>query len=165
MVSSVEQKLGLICADQQKIILGGVSIGPAFTSILAHMPLAFTHLFDIFVGLGKRTNRKVDFARGTYASRIRSFAIPVLFLGLFGITNADVTTPPAPPEPLVTTLEQAVKRVTRESGGKILSARRIQTRQGPVFRIKVLTRAGRVRVVQIAEFEVPTSKTNVTKGE
>ena len=55
------------------------------------------------------------------------------------------------------TLEQAVKRVTRQSGGKILSARRIQTRKGPMFRIKVLTRTGRVRVVQIAEFEPPTS--------
>ena len=54
------------------------------------------------------------------------------------------------------TLEQAVKRVTRQSGGKILSARRIQTRKGPEFRIKVLTRTGRVRVVQIAEFEPPS---------
>ena len=54
------------------------------------------------------------------------------------------------------TLEQAVKRVTRQSGGKILSARRIQTRKGPMFRIKVLTRTGRVRVVQIAEFEPPS---------
>jgi hypothetical protein len=51
------------------------------------------------------------------------------------------------------TLKQAVARVLRESGGKILSARRIQTRHGPMFRIKVLTRTGRVRVVQIAESE------------
>ena len=64
---------------------------------------------------------------------------------------------PAAPALQSLTLEQAVKRVTRQSGGKILSARRIQTRKGPMFRIKVLTRTGRVRVVQIAEFEPSTS--------
>jgi hypothetical protein len=71
----------------------------------------------------------------------------------------------ATPTSQTLTLKQAVARVLRESGGKILSARRIQTRHGPMFRIKVLTRTGRVRVVQIAESEAPTSKTNVTKGE
>lgn len=87
-----------------------------------------------------------------------------LFVGFFillvpqlGFAEEENTALPAAPALQSLTLEQAVKRVTRQSGGKILSARRIQTRKGPMFRIKVLTRTGRVRVVQIAEFEPPTS--------
>jgi hypothetical protein len=55
------------------------------------------------------------------------------------------------------TLKQAVAKVQRESGGKILSARTMKTAQGDAYRIKVLTPQGRVRVVQIPK--------NVTKDQ
>ncbi len=90
---------------------------------------------------------------------LRAIFIGVLILLLpqFGFAEEEIPAIPAAPALQSLTLEQAVKRVRRQSGGKILSARRIQTRKGPMFRIKVLTRTGRVRVVQIAEFEPPTS--------
>ncbi len=43
-------------------------------------------------------------------------------------------------------LEQAVKRVRRDSGGRILSAQTVRQKGRRVHRIKVLTREGRVRV-------------------
>ncbi len=88
---------------------------------------------------------------------LRAIVIGVLMLILphLGFAEQEKSAAPAAPALQSLTLEQAVKRVTRQSGGKILSARRIQTRKGPMFRIKVLTRTGRVRVVQIAEFEPP----------
>lgn len=88
---------------------------------------------------------------------LRALAIGVLILILpyFAFAEQEKSANPATPALQSLTLERAVKRVMRQSGGKILSARRIQTRNGPMFRIKVLTRTGRVRVVQIAEFEPP----------
>ena len=100
---------------------------------------------------------------------LRATAIAVLILCLPNLAFADqglgygfvcqdeqISAAPVKPALQSLTLEQAVKRVTRQSGGKILSARRIQTRKGPMFRIKVLTRTGLVRVVEIAEFEPPS---------
>jgi hypothetical protein len=49
------------------------------------------------------------------------------------------------------TVKEAILQLKREPGDKILWARRLQTRRGVAFRIKVLTRAGGVRVVQIAQ--------------
>ena len=60
------------------------------------------------------------------------------------------------------TLAQAIKHVRHATPGKILSARRIQTSQGPAYRIKVLTRTGLVRVVQVAESVAPKPE---PKGE
>ena len=99
--------------------------------------------------------------------RALAFGVLILILPYLGFAEQEVATgfvcqdkqnsaAPAAPALQSLTLEQAVKRVTKQSGGKILSARRIQTRNGPMFRIKVLTRTGRVRVVQIAEFEPPS---------
>ncbi len=90
---------------------------------------------------------------------LRALLIGVLILILpnLGFAEQENSAAPVAPPLQSLTLEQAVKRVTRQSGGKILSARRIQTRKGPMFRIKVLTRTGRVRVVQIAEFEPPSN--------
>jgi hypothetical protein len=121
------------------------------------MQPVLNHKFDI-------SHLPSDFYAKPARPLVRAIAM-LWMLGQFGLANSDNTAAPAATTAQVITLEQAVKRVTRESGGKILSARRIQTRQGPVFRIKVLTRTGRVRVVQIAESEASTSKTNVTKGE
>jgi len=46
-------------------------------------------------------------------------------------------------------LEQAVKRVRRDSGGRILSAQTVREEGRQVHRIKVLTREGRVRVYTV----------------
>ena len=46
-------------------------------------------------------------------------------------------------------LRHAVAQVQKETDGKILSARTILTPHGPMFRIKVLTRSGRVRIIQV----------------
>lgn len=46
-------------------------------------------------------------------------------------------------------LSEAVTRAQRENDGKVLSVRRMETPTGLSFRIKLLTRTGRVRVVQI----------------
>ncbi len=50
----------------------------------------------------------------------------------------------------VITLEQAVQKVQRETGGKILSAGRLRLgRHELLYRIKVLTPKGVVKVVQV----------------
>lgn len=47
------------------------------------------------------------------------------------------------------TLQEAVQRVERETGGKILSAETLRIDGRTVYRIKVLTPEGRVQVVQL----------------
>jgi hypothetical protein len=65
----------------------------------------------------------------------------------------------------------AVEKVQRETDGKILSVRSVRTGKQRSYRIKVLTRAGRVHVVQIASAElssatdVPTAPKSVTKDQ
>jgi hypothetical protein len=46
-------------------------------------------------------------------------------------------------------LQDAVDRVQRDTGGKILSAETVRQGQASVYRIKVLTREGRVQVVTV----------------
>ena len=46
-------------------------------------------------------------------------------------------------------LQDAVERVQRETGGKILSAESVRQGRADVYRIKVLTREGRVQVVTV----------------
>ncbi len=46
-------------------------------------------------------------------------------------------------------LQDAVDRVQRETGGKILSAESVSQGRADVYRIKVLTREGRVQVVTV----------------
>lgn len=55
--------------------------------------------------------------------------------------------PPAPPRPA--TLEQAVKQVQHQTRGHILAADTIQHGQAKVYRVKVLTPQGQVRVMQL----------------
>lgn len=133
--------------DQQKIILGGVSIEPVFHSLI-YMSFAYNLQQGFF-----RDRSVADF----WHLRRLVMGVLILFLPHFGFAEQENSAAPAAPALQSLTLEQAVKRVTRQSGGKILSARRIQTRKGPMFRIKVFTRTGRVRVVEIPEFEPPTS--------
>jgi len=46
-------------------------------------------------------------------------------------------------------LQEAVERVQQETGGKILSAETVRIGRQKMYRIKVLTPDGRVRVVQV----------------
>jgi hypothetical protein len=46
-------------------------------------------------------------------------------------------------------LQDAVDRVQRETGGKILSAETVRQGRASVYRIKLLTRDGRVQVVTV----------------
>lgn len=46
-------------------------------------------------------------------------------------------------------LQEAVERVQQETGGKILSAETVRIGRQKMYRIKVLTPDGRVRVLQI----------------
>ncbi|QBB69474.1 hypothetical protein ELE36_03270 [Pseudolysobacter antarcticus] len=65
---------------------------------------------------------------------------PVLSLALFlaaGSAHAEVT------------LQQAIEKVQRDTGGKVLSAEPIQVGKKKIYRIKVLTRDGQVRVIQV----------------
>lgn len=55
--------------------------------------------------------------------------------------------PPTPPRPA--SLEQAVKQVQHRTGGHILAADTIQHGQAKVYRVKVLTPQGQVRVMQL----------------
>lgn len=54
---------------------------------------------------------------------------------------------PAPPRPA--TLEQAVKQVQHQTRGHILAADTVTRGKANVYRIKVLTPQGQVRVVQM----------------
>lgn len=62
----------------------------------------------------------------------------VLAMGLSG----------APPEPEKITMDQAVKQVQKNTGGRVLSADRVRSRHGDRYRIKTLMKNGRIRVIQ-----------------
>jgi hypothetical protein len=47
------------------------------------------------------------------------------------------------------TLKEAIDRIEKETGGKVLSADTIRTRGSVVYRIKVLMPDGRIRIFQI----------------
>ena len=47
------------------------------------------------------------------------------------------------------TLQEAIARVQRETGGKVLSAETKPQGKRTVYRIKVLTRDGQVKVVEV----------------
>lgn len=57
--------------------------------------------------------------------------------------------PPAAPPPHPVSLEQAVKQVQHRTGGHILAAETVSRGKSNVYRIKVLTPQGQVRVVQM----------------
>jgi hypothetical protein len=53
-------------------------------------------------------------------------------------------------------LQEAAERVQSQTGGRILSAETVRIGRTKVYRIKVLTREGRVRVVQVPAAGPPT---------
>jgi uncharacterized membrane protein YkoI len=77
----------------------------------------------------------------------------IVWLGLCctALAGAAEPVPPLPPEKLK--LHEAIEQVRRETGGRILSAETVGRGKSQVYRIKVLTQQGTVRVVQ-----VPTRK-------
>ena len=67
-------------------------------------------------------------------------------------TTAFARKPPpkqTPPPPKPASLEQAVRQVQHRTGGHILAADTIQHGQAKVYRVKVLTPQGQVRVMQL----------------
>lgn len=65
-------------------------------------------------------------------------------------TTAFARKPPPPqPPPKPASLEQAVRQVQHRTGGHILAADTIQHGQAKVYRVKVLTPQGQVRVMQL----------------
>lgn len=75
----------------------------------------------------------------------RSAAIRILLAALLGLGLAvgDVQAQRA------VNLQDAVQRVQRETGGKILSAQTVKVGKTKLYRVKVLLPDGRVRVVQV----------------
>jgi hypothetical protein len=57
------------------------------------------------------------------------------------------------------TVQEAVAQVQQQTGAKILSAQTLRVGNHKVYRIKILTRDGRVRIVQVrAEPEPATTR-------
>ena len=66
--------------------------------------------------------------------------------------------PPTPPPGHPASLEQAVKQVQHETRGHILAADTVSRGKANVYRIKVLTPQGQVRVVQMHSNARPKPK-------
>jgi len=61
-------------------------------------------------------------------------------------------------------MRNAVEQVKRDTNGKILSVRSVKTGKVKFYRVKVLTRAGRVHVVQIPSIATKLSAQAQTKA-
>ncbi|HEX6834014.1 MAG TPA: hypothetical protein VF132_10820 [Rudaea sp.] len=70
---------------------------------------------------------------------LRRYAIAALLTAGFGVSAGAATL----------TLQEAVAKVERETAGKVLSAETKHTGRQTIYRIKVLTRSGQVRVVEV----------------
>jgi hypothetical protein len=82
----------------------------------------------------------------------RNLAIALACLLSAGLAQAFARKPPAQPPPTSShpaTLEQAVKQVQRQTRGHILAADTVTRGKTNMYRIKVLTPQGQVRVVQM----------------
>jgi len=65
----------------------------------------------------------------------------------------------APAGPAEISLEQAVARVQKDTDGRILAAEEVHIGKKKLYRVKVLTRDGRVRVVQTSADAVGAATT------
>lgn len=70
-------------------------------------------------------------------------------LALLAVLLAALVVAPAAAAQRAISLQDAVERVQRETGGKILTAETVRQGRASVYRIKVLTREGRVQVVTV----------------
>ncbi len=64
---------------------------------------------------------------------------------------------PARAQQAVNSLQEAIDRVQRENGGKILSAETVNMGRGKVYRVKVLTPGGQVRTLQVTAATPPAA--------
>ncbi|MEP6940619.1 MAG: PepSY domain-containing protein [Rudaea sp.] len=71
------------------------------------------------------------------------------------LTFAALTTLSAPVEAAALTRKQAIARVQRETQGKVLSAETKQIGRQMVYRIKVLTHDGKVKIVEVPADDRP----------
>lgn len=83
-----------------------------------------------------RCGTRLSIARPAFSEMLRH---PTLLLSLFLAVSG-----PA----LGQSLDESVRRVERETGGRILSAETVRAGDREIHRIKVLTPDGRVRVIQ-----------------
>jgi hypothetical protein len=84
-----------------------------------------------------------------YFSPLAAFLLTVLALGTAGVRAEDAPVdPPVPARNAHANLPESVRRVERETGGEVLRAEPMQRDGREVYRLKVLTADGRVRVVQ-----------------
>ena len=77
---------------------------------------------------------------------MRKAWIVCLLLSCTAAFGAEEPTPPARDK---SSLHEAIEQVRRQTGGRILSAETVGHGKNQVYRIKVLTPQGSVRVVQI----------------
>jgi uncharacterized membrane protein YkoI len=68
---------------------------------------------------------------------------------LFAAALADLALAGAPAHAATITLKEAIARVERETGGKVLSAETRHAGKQTIYRIKVLTRDGKVKIVEV----------------
>jgi len=82
--------------------------------------------------------------------------LSALLLGAALAASAMATRGQSPELPGAATLREAVALVERDTGGRILAAETVTTGSTRVYRIKVLTPDGTVRVVQVMAVESDT---------
>lgn len=75
--------------------------------------------------------------------------IPSVLVGTLWLCAATAFARKSPPPPHPASLEQAVKQVQHQTHGHILAADTIQHGQAKVYRVKVLTPQGQIRVMQL----------------
>ena len=78
--------------------------------------------------------------RFSFAMRLRCATI--LLLAAFALTSHDAHA--------ALTMQDAIAKVQRETGGKVLSAETKTQGRKTIYRIKVLTRDGQVKIVEVA---------------
>jgi len=79
----------------------------------------------------------------------RCTAIALVVLAVLFVTGPAVA---------VTSLQDAISRVERETRGKVLSAETKHNGRNTVYRIKVITREGQVRVIEVPADEQRPSR-------
>lgn len=85
-----------------------------------------------------------------FARPLRGLLLSALLIGSGGVWAQSGSSKPPPREDKeqASTLPESVRRVERQTGGEVLRAEPMQRDGREVYRLKVLTADGRVRVVQ-----------------
>ena len=68
---------------------------------------------------------------------------------LFAAALAGLAVAGAPARAATPSLKEAIARVERETGGKVLSSETRHAGKQTIYRIKVLTRDGKVKIVEV----------------